>query len=135
MIEQLIPIVLVLVIGWLLIIAPAEYILPWLISKKISKKNIELHKLFEKIPFFGFDRRYDMVEKLLKSEENSEYMKNNFFFTHFFYLWSKKIFIVVISLFFIATVVSQILGIFEFVSDPKEKIKKVQESVEKLNSN
>ena len=133
MIEQFVIIALVLIGGWLLIVAPSQYIFPMIISKILSAKSPELRERLLSVSFFKFDERSELIDKLLKDSENSDYMNKSFSKTYKSYTWSKKLWLVVMSVIVVGTILSQIVGTFNFINDPKGQIRKAQETADKFS--
>jgi len=133
MIDQLIFLGTILLIGWLICVAPSQYILPFFIGKQLSTKDLELENRFKKISFIEFNKRYEFVEKTLKSLENSEFLKENYFGTFLLYKWAKRIWIIVMVVIIVGTIITQVIQGFKFISDPKGQMEKIRNTANSIN--
>jgi len=126
---------LFLFIGWFLFVAPSLYILPIVISRKLADKSAELADQYRRIPFYKIDERLELTEDLLKNTENSSYLVRHFPKTFKCYQISQNIWLVIAIVLFVLTIASQVVGLYDFVRDPKSVIKQVKDEAKKIDYN
>ena len=128
--SQLIFTILVLAVGWGVFVAPAQVILPFLMAKKIARKDLRLASHLKKIPFFKFERKADAVERLMKKPQNIEYMSKNHSTLLKWYSSVNKIWLWVMIPLVILAVLAQVIGVVKFAIDPKGEMERIKKSTE-----
>jgi len=128
--SQLLIYLILLVIGWLVVVAPARVLLPFLISKQLAFKDPRLASLLNRIPFYKFDAKANAIEKLLKKPQNIMYMSINYPITFKWYNSSHKVLWRVTIILVVIMVVAQVTGVVRFAIDPKSELNKMQKAAE-----